>query len=116
VVLYNLTNINICERQKEIATLKVLGFFRREVSGYIFRETALLSIIGTAAGLAIGAIFHQFVVQTAEVDAVMFGRVVKPMSYLYSAALSMIFTLLVSLFRQKKLRSIDMVESLKAPE
>ena len=116
VVLYNLTNINICERQKEIATLKVLGFFKGEVSGYIFRETILLSIIGTAVGLAIGVVFHQFVVQTAEVDAVMFGRVVKPMSYVYSAALSMVFTLLVSLVMQGKLRKIDMVESLKAPE
>ena len=116
VVLYNLTNINICERQKEIATLKVLGFFKGEVSGYIFRETVLLSLIGTAAGLAIGAGFHQFVVQTAEVDAVMFGRIVKPMSYGYSFALSMVFTLLVSLVMQRKLRKIDMVESLKAPE
>ncbi|MBQ4577963.1 MAG: ABC transporter permease [Clostridia bacterium] len=116
VVLYNLTNINICERQKEIATLKVLGFFKGEVSGYIFRETVLLSLIGTAVGLAIGVVFHQFVVQTAEVDAVMFGRVVKPMSYVYSAALSMVFTLLVSLVMQGKLRKIDMVESLKAPE
>ena len=116
VVLYNLTNINICERQKEIATLKVLGFYRREVSGYIFRETILLSIIGTVIGLAVGVVFHQFVVQTAEVDAVMFGRVVKPMSFVYSAAMSMVFTLLVSLFMQKKLRKIDMVESLKAPE
>ena len=116
VVLYNLTNINICERQKEIATLKVLGFYRREVSGYIFRETILLSIIGTAIGLAVGVVFHQFVVQTAEVDAVMFGRVVKSMSFVYSAVMSMVFTLLVSLFMQKKLRKIDMVESLKAPE
>jgi len=116
VVLYNLTNINICERQKEIATLKVLGFYRREVSGYIFRETILLSLFGTIIGLAVGVVFHQFVVQTAEVDAVMFGRVVKPMSFVYSALLSMIFTLLVSLFMQKKLRRIDMVESLKAPE
>ena len=116
VVLYNLTNINICERQKEIATLKVLGFYRREVSGYIFRETILLSIIGTAVGLFAGIFFHQFVVQTAEVDAVMFGRVIKPMSYVYSAAMSMLFTLLVSLFMQKKLHRIDMVESLKAPE
>ena len=116
VVLYNLTNINICERQKEIATLKVLGFYRREVSNYVFRETMLLSLIGTAVGLAIGVVFHQFVVQTAEVDAVMFGRTVSAMSYVYSAVLSMVFTLLVSLFMQKKLRSIDMVESLKAPE
>ena len=94
----------------------MLGFYRREVSGYIFRETILLSIIGTVIGLAVGVVFHQFVVQTAEVDAVMFGRVVKPMSFVYSAAMSMVFTLLVSLFMQKKLRKIDMVESLKAPE
>ena len=116
VVLYNLTNINICERQKEIATLKVLGFYKREVSGYIFRETLLLSVIGTAVGLAVGVVFHQFVVLTAEVDAVMFGRVVQPMSYVYSAVLSLLFTVLVSLFMQKKLHRIDMVESLKAPE
>ena len=116
VVLYNLTNINICERQKEIATLKVLGFYKREVSGYIFRETMLLSVIGTAVGLAVGMVFHRFVVLTAEVDAVMFGRVVQPMSYVYSGALSLLFTLLVSLFMQKKLHRIDMVESLKAPE
>ena len=116
VVLYNLTNINICERQKEIATLKVLGFYRREVSDYVFRENILLSLIGTAAGLFAGVFFHQFVVQTAEVDAVMFGRTVSPISYVYAAVLSMVFTLLVSLFMRKKLHCIDMVESLKAPE
>ena len=116
IVLYNLTNINICERQKEIATLKVLGFYKREVSGYVFRETAILSLIGTALGLVLGVFFHQFVVQTAETDAAMFGRTVYPMSYVYAAALSILFTLLVSLFMQKKLRRIDMVESLKAPE
>lgn len=116
IVLYNLTNINICERQKEIATLKVLGFYRREVSGYVFRETAILSLIGTAMGLVFGAFFHQFVVQTAETDAAMFGRTVYPMSYVYAAALSLFFTLLVSLALKGKLRQIDMVESLKAPE
>ena len=116
IVLYNLTNINICERQKEIATLKVLGFYRREVSGYVFRETAILSLMGTALGLVFGAFFHQFVVQTAETDAAMFGRTVYPMSYLYAAALSLAFTLLVSLALKGKLRQIDMVESLKAPE
>jgi putative ABC transport system permease protein len=116
VVLYNLTNINICERQKEIATLKVLGFFRREVSGYVFRETVLLSLIGTAVGLAGGVFFHRFVVQTAETDAAMFGRSIYPMSFVYAAALSLLFTLLVSLFLKRKLHQIDMVESLKAPE
>ena len=101
---------------KEIATLKVLGFYRREVSGYVFRETAILSLMGTALGLVFGAFFHQFVVQTAETDAAMFGRTVYPMSYLYAAALSLAFTLLVSLALKGKLRQIDMVESLKAPE
>ncbi len=116
VVLYNLTNINICERQKEIATLKVLGFYQGEVSGYVFRETAILSLIGTALGLAFGMVFHQFVVQTAETDAAMFGRIIYPPSYVYSAALSLLFTLLVSFALRRKLQVIDMVESLKAPE
>lgn len=116
VVLYNLTNINICERQKEIATLKVLGFYRREVTGYVFRETVLLSLIGTAAGLVAGVFFHGFVVQTAETDAAMFGRIIYPMSFVYSAALSTVFTGLVSLVLRRKLHRIDMVESLKAPE
>ena len=116
VVLYNLTNINICERQKEIATLKVLGFRRGEISGYIFRETAFLSLLGAAIGLFFGVIFHQFVVQTAEVDAVMFGRTIAPISYFYAAGLTAWFTFLVSVAMERKLRKIDMVESLKAPE
>ena len=116
IVLYNLTNINICERQKEIATLKVLGFYRREVSGYVFRETAILSLLGTALGLVFGVFFHQFVVQTAETDAAMFGRTVYAMSYVYAAGLSLAFTGLVSLALKGKLGQIDMVESLKAPE
>ena len=116
VVLYNLTNINICEREKELATIKVLGFFPREVSAYVFREALLLSLIGTAAGLIGGIFLHRFVVQTAEVDAVMFGRTIKPLSYLISAAMTMLFTLLVDLVMERRLRKIDMVESLKAPE
>ncbi|MBR4992095.1 MAG: ABC transporter permease [Clostridia bacterium] len=116
IVLYNLTNINICERQKEIATLKVLGFYRREVSGYVFRETAILSLFGTGLGLVIGMFFHRFVVLTAETDAAMFGRTVYPASYGYAAVLSLVFTFLVSLALKGKLRQIDMVESLKAPE
>ena len=116
VVLYNLTNINICERQKEIATIKVLGFYPREVGAYVYRETLLLSLMGAALGLFLGIFFHQYVVRTAEVDAVMFGRTIGLHSYLYSAALTALFTLLVNLCMGKKLRSIDMVESLKAPE
>ncbi len=116
VVLYNLTNINICERQKEIATLKVLGFYKSEVTGYVFRETVLLSLLGSGTGLVIGKFFHRFVVETAETDAAMFGRTVYPASYGYAFALSLLFTLLVSLALKSKLKSIDMVESLKAPE
>lgn len=116
VVLYNLTNINITERQKELATIKVLGFYAPEVSAYVYRETAILSLIGIAAGLFGGIFLHAFVVKTAEVDAVMFGRIIKPMSYVYSAAVTALFTALVNLAMNFKLRKIDMVESLKAPE
>lgn len=116
VVLYNLTNINITERQKELATIKVLGFYRAEVAGYIFRETNLLAFFGTLAGLFIGIYLHAFVVQTAEVDMVMFGRDIAPLSYAMSAALTMLFAFLVNLVMRRYLNRISMVESLKAPE
>ena len=116
VVLYNLTNINITERQKEIATIKVLGFFDREVNAYIFRETGILSVIGTAAGLILGIFLHAFVVRTAEVDIVMFGRTISPMSYVISALLTLVFSALVDVVMARKLRKIDMVESLKSAE
>ena len=116
VVLYNLTNINICERQKELATIKVLGFHPKEVSAYVYRETVCLSLMGTALGLFFGIFLHRFVVQTAEVDAVMFGREISPLSFAFSAVMTLLFTLLVNLAMARKLRRIDMVESLKAPE
>ena len=116
MVLYNLTNINITERQKEIATIKVLGFFDREVNAYIFRETGILSVIGTAAGLILGIFLHAFVVRTAEVDIVMFGRTISPMSYVLSALLTLVFSALVDVVMARKLRKIDMVESMKAGE
>lgn len=116
IVLYNLTNINITERQKEIATIKVLGFYDKEVSSYIYRETMILSMIGTAVGLIFGIFLHAFVVQTAEVDMVMFGRDIYPLSYAFSAILTMFFSVLVNLVMNKKLKNIDMVESMKANE
>ncbi len=116
VVLYNLTNINITERQKELATIKVLGFTASEVSSYIYRETVILSLVGAAVGLICGVFLHSFVIITAEVDAVMFGRIISPLSYIYSAALTMGFTVLVNIAMSFKLKKIDMVESLKAPE
>ena len=116
VVLYNLTNINITEREKELATIKVLGFYNKEVSAYIYRETGVLAVIGTLCGLGFGVFLHRFVVLTAEIDLVMFGRSIYAPSYLWSALLTMLFTVLVSLVMQRKLHRISMVESLKAPE
>lgn len=116
VVLYNLTNINITERQKEIATIKVLGFYNREVCAYVYRETLLLSLIGTVAGLVFGIFLHAFVVKTAEVDMVMFGRTIKWTSYVFAAALTMVFSALVNLVMYRKLKAVDMVESMKAGE
>lgn len=116
VVLYNLTNINISERVKEIATIKVLGFYDGEVSAYIYRENAVLTLIGDAVGLVLGVFLHQFVVRTAEIDIVMFGRVVYPLSFVWSALLTVLFSVLVNLVMHRKLKKISMVESMKAPE
>ena len=116
IVLYNLTNINITERQKEIATIKVLGFYDKEVSAYVYRETIILSLIGTLLGLVFGIFLHAFVVKVAEVDATMFGRDIYPLSYVFSAFLTMLFSILVNIVMNKKLRKIDMVESMKANE
>lgn len=116
VVLYNLTNINIAERAREIATLKVLGFTRKEVNAYIFRETMILSIIGAAAGLVLGVFLEAFVVQTAEVDQVMFGREIHALSFVLAYILTLVFTVLVMLAMRRKLQRIDMVESLKSNE
>ena len=109
-------SINIAERVKEIATLKVLGFFDKEVSAYVYRENVMLSIMGTAVGLVMGVFLHMFVIYSVEVDAVMFGRTIKPLSYLVSAVLTMVFSTLVNLVMNRKLKKISMVESMKAPE
>ena len=116
IVLYNLTNINITERQREIATLKVLGFTPREVSAYIYRETMLLSVIGCAVGLVLGVSMEGFVVVTAEVDQVMFGRTIHAASFVIAFLLTMLFTVLVMLAMRRKLARVDMVESLKSNE
>lgn len=114
VVLYNLTNINVTERQRELATIKVLGFRDGEVAGYIYRETSLLTILGCAVGLAFGVLMHSFVIQTVEVDMAMFGRTVEPLSFVYSALLTLLFAVIVDLVMYPKLKKIDMVESLKS--
>lgn len=116
IVLYNLTNINITERIREIATLKVLGFTPREVDSYIYREIAILSVVGSLVGLALGVWMEGFVVVTAEVDQVMFGRVIHPVSFVIAFALTMAFTVLVMMAMRRKLAGVDMVESLKSNE
>ena len=116
VVLYNLTNINISERRKELATIRVLGFHDGEVAAYIYRETTVLCILGIFAGFVLGIWLHAFVIQTAEVDNVMFGRDIYPLSYVFSAGLTLVFSVFVNIIMLKKLRGIDMVESMKANE
>ena len=116
VVLYNLTNINITERAREIATLKVLGFTPREVDAYIFRETMLLSVIGAVVGMLLGVVMEGFVITTAEVDQVMFGRDIHAVSFVIAFALTLLFSLIVAVAMRKKLRRINMVESLKSNE
>ena len=116
VVLYNLISVNIGERKKELATIKVLGFFDKEVYHYIFREIELLSVIGSVVGLAIGAPLHQFIIRTVEAEQMMFIRTLEPTSYLYSVVLTMLFTVVVCRMMRRQVRNISMVESMKAPE
>ena len=116
VVLYNLNNINITERKRELATLKVLGFYDKEVSSYVYRENILLTLIGALAGLLIGKILHRFIVETVEIDSVMFGRNIDPPSFLYAFLLTVAFSLFVNGVMYFKLKKINMVESLKSVE
>ena len=116
IVLYNLTNINIEERIREIASLKVLGFTRHEVDAYVFREIALLAVFGALFGLVLGTYLEGFVVQTAEIDLVMFGRSIHMLSYCFAFGLTLVFSLLVYIAMRSRLKNIDMVESLKSVE
>lgn len=116
IVLYNLTNININERIREIASLKVLGFYDKEVSMYVFRETVILTLIGTVAGMIFGRFLVDFVVKTAEIDMVMFGRTVHPMSFVFSGLITICFAVIVMLFMHRRLMKVNMVEALKSVE
>ena len=116
VVLYNLINVNICERRRELATLRVLGFHKYETERYIFRETNILSAIGALLGLVLGIWLHAFVVRTVEVDMVMFGRKINPLSFVLAFLITMIFTVLVDQIMRRQIRRIDMVEAMKANE
>ena len=116
VVLYNLNTVNITERKRELATLKVLGFYDPEVALYVYRENILLTFIGAFFGVFLGKILHTFIIGTVEVDAAMFGRIIKPISYLYSLLFTIAFSMIVNWVMYFKLKKIDMVESLKSVE
>ena len=114
IVIYNLTNINITERTREIATIKVLGFFRRETSAYVLRENLFLTAVGIAAGIFMGIPLHSFVISQIKVDIVDFSTIILPVSYIYSIVLTFIFNIIVNLFMEIKLERINMAESLKS--
>ena len=116
VVLYNLISVNLAERKKELATIKVLGFYDKEVYRYIFREIELLSLIGSGVGLLLGVPLHRFIILTVEMDQLMFIRTIALRSYLLAVALTMLFTFVVCFAMRRHVRHISMVESMKAPE
>lgn len=116
VVLYNLISINITERVREIATIKVLGFRDLEVSAYVFRENVVLTVLGTLAGLLTGVFLHRYVMDTMEIDTIMFGKAIHWSSYLLSVLLTLLFSFLVNAVMHGRLRRIKMVESLKSVE
>lgn len=116
VVLYNLTNVNISERIREIATIKVLGFYDGEVCSYVYRENAFITVIGSLVGIVLGILLHGYIMKTVEMDAVMFGNEINWLSYVIAFALTVLFSAIVNLVMYKRLKDIPMVESLKSIE
>jgi putative ABC transport system permease protein len=116
VVLFSLTSINIDERRRELATIKVLGFFNSELAAYTYRENILLTLFGTVFGLILGVVLERFVINTSEVEMVMFSRDLLWQSYVYSAGFTFIFAAIVNLIMLPHLKKIDMVSSLKSVE
>ena len=116
IVLYNLTNINITEREREIATIKVLGFYDGETNRYIFRENIILTVLGALVGLPMGKLLHAYVMGQIKIDLMCFDVRVAPLSYLISAALTLVFGLLVNLVLRRKIRAVDMSQALKSIE
>lgn len=114
IVLYNLTNINITERIREIATIKVLGFRKKETASYVFRENMMLAAMGIVVGLLLGHFLHRFIMYEINIDLIAFDTHVRPISYVYSALLTLVFTALVNRFMHRKLERISMTESLKS--
>lgn len=116
VVLFNLSNINITERQRELATIKLLGFYDREVSAYVYRENIVLTVFGILIGCFMGHWLHIYLVRSTEIDLMMFGRQTKATAYLYAAILTTLFSFLVNVLAHFRMKKIDMVESLKSAE
>ena len=116
VVLYNLANVNISERIRELATIKVLGFYDKEVYNYISRETVLLTIIGIALGLVAGYFLNYYIIRTCEINMLRFAKVINPLSYLYAILITVAFTLIVNVITYFALKKIDMISSLKSVE
>jgi putative ABC transport system permease protein len=116
VVLLNLTSINISERIRELATIEVLGFYDSETSAYVYRENAVLTAFGAIAGIGLGLALHLYIILTAETEVMMFGRQIKPISYVYSVLLTVLFSVLVNMLTARRLRKINMVEALKSIE
>ena len=116
VVLFNLGNINISERVREIATIKVLGFHARETGAYVFRENVMLSLMGIVVGLPLGVLLHTFVMNQIQVDMVSFKYVIAPVSYVLTVLLVLLFTIITDIIMRRKIAHIDMAESLKSIE
>ncbi|MCD2253217.1 FtsX-like permease family protein [Listeria marthii] len=116
VVLYNLTNINVSERIRELSTIKVLGFYPKEVTMYVYRENIILTLMGIVAGFVLGFFLHRFIITTAEVDQMMFSPAISWTSYLFSGILTLVFATVVMVVMHIKLKRIDMIEALKSVE
>ena len=116
VVIYNLTNINITERRRELATIKLLGFYDKELAAYIYRENVILTFVGSFVGIFMGMILNKFVLSTAETNIIKFLGKISPIYFLYSIILTILFSAIVNLAMYKRFGKIDMIESLKSAE
>ncbi|HSQ90472.1 ABC transporter permease, partial [Romboutsia sp.] len=116
VVIYNLTNINISERRRELATIKLLGFYDNELAAYIYRENMILTVLGGLTGIFVGIFLNKFITSTAETNVIMFLQKISPINFLYSILLTLLFSVVVNLFMYNRFDKIDMIESLKSAE
>ena len=116
IVIFNLTNINISERSREIATVQVLGFYTKETESYVLRENVVLSIIAAFLGMPLGIGFHKLVMSMVKIDMVDFNEIIKPVSFVFAFLGTVIFALIVNVFMKRQIGKIKMAESLKAVE